>query len=123
MWPDYELWKGALSDVFLFFLILHNEISMSHVIDSSENLLMTGMSYFCTVSPWVFPVGRIQGFQSFFQVLVLPGFMPCSLCPSGDHSQSSQWAVGAAGQAGTLLSCSRDQLSLSLLNFVLFCPM
>lgn len=52
MWPDYELWKGALSDVFLFFLILHNEISMSHVIDSSENLLMTGMSYFCTVSPW-----------------------------------------------------------------------
>lgn len=76
-----ELWNGALHDTFL--LILHSEISMSHMTVFSENLLITGMSYFCTVSPrvsfWVY-----TGFQSFLQVLGLPGFMPCSLCPSGD---------------------------------------
>lgn len=71
------------------YLISHKEISISHVIVSSA-LLITGRSYFCTVSPGVSPVGHIQDFEAFFQVPGLLGFTAHSFL-SGDLQQSCKW--------------------------------
>lgn len=122
-WSDCELWKDALSDMFLFFNIAQLNFHVTH-----DCLLREPPGNWYELLLHSIPKGLScwphAGVSIVFRVLKLPGLMPLPSVPGvATSGTASRLQVLLARLSPCPLSYSRGQLSLPLPHFVLFCPM